>query len=70
MQSETLSIKEAIREAVDNGKRIRHINNRPEAYMYYVEGNWYMNDGYECPNEWWKGSGPQWQTGWSVLPDE
>lgn len=63
-----LSLEEAKKLAIIEGKKIKHRFFMDDEYIYYKSGCWFTQDGYQIPDVYWLNSQEQgWDDSWSVV---
>lgn len=48
-----LSLIQAKEIAMINGKKLKHRYFSDDEYIYYKNGNWFAEDGYQIPDSYW-----------------
>ena len=59
-----LSLEEAKRLAILEGKKIKHKYFLEDEFIYFKSGKWFTKDGHKLPNNYWLGMNDNWQIGW------
>ena len=62
-----LSIDQAKRTAMIDGKKIRHRHFTDYEHIYFKNGCWFTEDNYQIPESYWKHMDENWHTGWSYV---
>lgn len=60
------SLEDAKKLAILEGKKIKHKYFLEEEFIYFENGKWLTEEGYELPYKYWLGMAANWQTGWSL----
>ena len=62
---DVLSLSDAKKIAISEGKMIRHKYFMPHEYLIFKKGKWFTGEGFEVPFHYWVGMVPEMLTGWS-----
>jgi hypothetical protein len=54
--------------AISRGFKIRHRHFAPDEYIYYKDGDWFTENGYQLDKIYWFNMGESWQNGWTIVP--
>ena len=61
-----LSLEDAKKLAILGGEKIKHKYFLEDEFIYFENGKWLTEEGYELPYKYWLGMDANWQTGWSL----
>lgn len=63
-----LSLNQAKDAAMIEGKKVRHRFFTDDEYIYYKNGCWFTEDGYQIPDSYWLNAQKAgWDDSWSVV---
>ena len=56
--------------AIARGFKIRHRHFSADEYIYYKDGNWFTEGGYQLDKIYWFNMGESWQNGWTIVDNK